>query len=380
VVKVDPCEFERERFQYVDIGSIDAERNRVSTPQDISVMEAPGRARQLLKSGDTVFSTVRPYLRKIAWVHEDLDGEIASTGFCVLRPDPSLCLPRFLHFVAISDCLLAQVLPLQRGVSYPAVRDKEVLAADVPIPPLPEQGRIVEILEDQFSRLDTALQSVHTVREKAAQFRRSLLHAAFTGALTGHDAGQGELPAGWESNTLDHVCEMYQPKTISKKELIDDGPYPVFGANGQIGFYTDFNHQESEVTVTCRGATCGTVNVIPAMSWITGNSMVVRPKDESLSKEFLNYCLQSKDFTSVITGTAQPQITRKPLSTLEIVIPPMSEQGRIVEILEDQLSRLDASLAVADAVEERSAALRRSLLHSAFTGRLTRVWREAVNV
>jgi type I restriction enzyme, S subunit len=379
VVKVDPRGFDRERFQYVDIGSIDTERNRVSTPQDVPVTEAPGRARQLLESGDTVFATVRPYLRKIAWIHEDLDGEIASTGFCVLRPDVSLCLPRFLHFMAISDCLLAQVLPLQRGVSYPAVRDKEVLAANVPIPPLPEQGRIVEILEDQLSRLGTALQSVHTVREKAAQFRRSLLHAAFTGALTGHDVEDG-LPEGWESNTLNYFCEMYQPKTISRKELVDDGPYPVFGANGQIGFYTDFNHEESEVTVTCRGATCGTVNVIPAMSWITGNAMVVRPKDQSLGKEYLNYFLQSSDFTSVISGTAQPQITRKTLSTLETVVAPRAEQERIVEILEEQLSRLDASFAVAEAVEERSAALRRSLLHAAFTGRLTEEWREAVNV
>ncbi len=201
-----------------------------------------------------------------------------------------------------------------------------------------------------------------------------------TDVLTSHDIEQGELPEGWESNTLNYFCEMYQPKTISRKELVDDGPYPVFGANGQIGFYTDFNHEESEVTVTCRGATCGTVNVIPAMSWITGNAMVVRPKDQSLGKEYLNYFLQSSDFTSVISGTAQPQITRKTLSTLETVVAPRAEQERIVEILEDQLSRLDASLAVADAVEERSAALRRSLLHSAFTGCLTREWREAVNV
>ena len=109
-----------------------------------------------------------------------------------------------------------------------------------------------------------------------------------TDTLTGHDVEEGELPEGWESNTLNYFCEMYQPKTISRKELVDDGPYPVFGANGQIGFYTDFNHEESEVTVTCRGATCGTVNVIPAMSWITGNAMVVRPREQSLGKEYLN--------------------------------------------------------------------------------------------
>ncbi len=192
-----------------------------------------------------------------------------------------------------------------------------------------------------------------------------------TNTLTSHDIEQGELPEGWESNTLNYFCEMYQPKTISRKELVDDGPYPVFGANGQIGFYTDFNHEESEVTVTCRGATCGTVNVIPAMSWITGNAMVVRPKDQSLGKEYLNYFLQSSDFTSVISGTAQPQITRKTLSTLETVVAPRAEQERIVEILEDQLSRLDTALHSVHTVREKVAQFRRSLLHAAFTGALT---------
>jgi len=76
----------------------------------------------------------------------------------------------------------------------------------------------------------------------------------------------------------------------------------------------------------------------------------------------------------------QASVSRKRLQAVEVVVPPLLEQERIVEILEDQLSRLDTSLAVADAVEERSAALRRSLLHSAFTGRLTEGWREAVNV
>ena len=83
---------------------------------------------------------------------------------------------------------------------------------------------------------------------------------------------------------------------------------------------------------------------------------------------------------AVASGTTRLRISRKNLSGIALPMPPLQEQERIVEILEDQLSRLDASLAVADAVEERSAALRRSLLHAAFTGRLTEEWREAVNV
>jgi type I restriction enzyme S subunit len=269
---------------------------------------------------------------------------------------------------------------IKSGTAQPFVKVKDTLERPMPIPPLAEQERIVEILEEQLSRLDAALESVRVVREKAAQFRRSLLHAAFTGTLTGHNPEDGQLPEGWRVGPLNEFCEMYQPKTISTKELIDHGEFPVYGANGQIGFYDQFNHADSEVTVTCRGATCGTVNVIPARSWITGNAMVVRPLHGSVSRPFLAYELQSIDMTAVITGTAQPQITRTTLAPMSITVPPLAEQERIVEILEEQLSRLDAALAVADAIEKRSAALRRSLLHAAFTGRLTEQWRELSRV
>ena len=157
---------------------------------------------------------------------------------------------------------------------------------------------------------------------------------------------------------------------------MDDGEYVVFGANGVIGRYDKFNHEESEVTVTCRGATCGTVNVTSPKAWITGNAMVCKPNDESLTKPLLALLLRSVDFTSVITGTAQPQITRSTLAPLLVRVPPLAEQERIVSLLEEQFSRLDKALEVANQLEARIASERRSLLHSAFTGELTSQWRK----
>ena len=97
------------------------------------------------------------------------------------------------------------------------------------------------------------------------------------------------------------VCEVYQPKTISKKELKDDGKYKVYGANGVIGFYEKFNHEESEVLLTCRGATCGAVNVSEPFSWINGNAMVVKPIDNLLTRNYIKYFLQTIDKTSFVT-------------------------------------------------------------------------------
>jgi len=112
---------------------------------------------------------------------------------------------------------------------------------------------------------------------------------------------------GWNVQTLGDTCDIYQPKTISKKEMTADGRFPVFGANGIIGRYHKYNHEEEELLVTCRGATCGSVNLSTPKSWITGNAMVVKPKVNGISKRFIEYFFRGViDFDKVITGAAQP--------------------------------------------------------------------------
>ena len=97
------------------------------------------------------------------------------------------------------------------------------------------------------------------------------------------------MKSGWKTTTLADTCEMYQPKTISGKEMVEDGAYPVFGANGIIGRYDKYNHEEAQLLITCRGATCGSVNVSEPKSWVTGNAMVVRPKNGKIGLRFLEY-------------------------------------------------------------------------------------------
>ncbi len=166
----------------------------------------------------------------------------------------------------------------------------------------------------------------------------------------------------WSVRKLGDVANLYQPKTITSADLLSEGPFKVFGANGVIGFYDKFNHRESEVAVTCRGATCGTVNFTEPRSWITGNAMVVTPRDASLNKRYLFYALRGSSLNSVISGTAQPQITRKSFSPLEIPVPPLAEQERIVKLLDeaDELRKLRTQ------ADQRTATLIPALFHEMF--------------
>src|ERR1700675_4564151 len=87
---------------------------------------------------------------------------------------------------------------------------------------------------------------------------------------------------GWQMVSLGSICSPKQHPTISIKELTQSG-YPVYGANGQIGFFDTYTHDKTTIAVTCRGATCGTVNVVPAFSYITGNAMALDDLDEDRS-------------------------------------------------------------------------------------------------
>ena len=177
------------------------------------------------------------------------------------------------------------------------------------------------------------------------------------------------MTAGWAVSTLGETCEMYQPKTITAKEMTLDGPYPVFGANGVIGRYDQFNHDEPQLLITCRGATCGTVNVSEPKSWITGNAMVVRPKGVNIDLRFLEYLFRGGiDISPAITGAAQPQITRTNLIPIEIRYPLDSkEQQRIVTLLDEAFDGIATAKANAEKNLQNARAIFESHLQSVFT-------------
>lgn len=173
----------------------------------------------------------------------------------------------------------------------------------------------------------------------------------------------------WKYERLLDACDVYQPATISTKQLVENGEFDVFGANGKIGKYSSYNHEEPEVLLTCRGATCGNINVSTPKSWINGNAMVVHPKEKNLLKNYLVYLLKTLNYTEVITGSAQPQITRLSLKNVYIPIPPLSEQERIVALLDDQFAKIDALKANADQQLKAAKDLFQSALKQLLTPR-----------
>ena len=201
VNKVTPGHTPNKPFTYLDIASIDNRTFRVVSPKSYLGKDAPSRARQKVSGGDTLFSTVRTYLKNIAMVPPEFDGEVASTGFCVLHPADEIS-HRFIFYFVLNDEFVSTLNPLQRGTSYPAVRDADVLSQEVPLPPLPEQHRIVAEIEKQFTRLDASVAALKRVQSNLKRHRASVLKAACEGTLVPTEAeladseGRDYEPAG----------------------------------------------------------------------------------------------------------------------------------------------------------------------------------------
>ena len=149
---------------------------------------------------------------------------------------------------------------------------------------------------------------------------------------------------------LSDICNPKQWKTIPTSELLEEG-YPVYGANGIIGYYSEFNHENPVVAVTCRGATCGSINITVPKAYVTGNAMCLDDVRSDIEMEYLYYCLKHYDFNNVISGSAQPQITRQGMDKIYITVCTHDEQisivnklkrvERVIELRKQELKSLD---------------------------------------
>ncbi|WP_440929546.1 restriction endonuclease subunit S [Candidatus Pelagibacter sp.] len=153
----------------------------------------------------------------------------------------------------------------------------------------------------------------------------------------------------WKTKTLSELCKMYQPKTLTKKQLKPGGKYLVYGANGVIGKYDRYNHEESQLLITCRGATCGSINISEPFSWINGNAMIIQPNESEISKKFLEYLFMGPiNVSKIITGSAQPQITRESLNPVLVSYPSLTQQQHIVAKLDAAFFEIDKAIKLSE--------------------------------
>jgi type I restriction enzyme S subunit len=386
---------------HLEQGRIDVENMSHITPEHFEILRA-GKFRK----GDILFC-LRGSLGKCAIIREELEGAIASS-LVIIRSSQNIN-KDFLFYFLNSPLAFAEMKLYDNGTAQPNLASKDLARFRIALPPMEEQIKIVEILEEQFSRLDAALASVHAVREKAARFRRSLLHAAFTGALTGHGTSSGALPEGWEKVDLESLLSVSIGGIWGEEDGLSEVDVDVvrvteLKAHGVIEPSTAAKRSITRKQFQSRAlqfgdllleksgggpnSPVGRVGYVLSIDkpTVCSNFMqLMRPDVEQIMSLYLHLFLtfihSNGETIPLQTSTTNIRnIKTTEYMALKVPVPLPSEQEKIVGILDEQLSRLDAALAVADVIEKKASAMRRSLLHAAFTGDLTREWREGAHV
>ncbi|MFZ4438818.1 MAG: restriction endonuclease subunit S [Syntrophales bacterium] len=195
----DPSQFPDKQFTYIDIAGVDGTKGKILSAKRLIGADAPSRARQVIQTNDTLVSTVRPYLRATATVSEDFDGEIASTGFCVLRPKQHYGYS-WLYVLTRLQWFTERLNERARGASYPAVTDTDIFDLQIPVP---EHEKLLCLFDNEVNRLRQLDSHRILLDEKIGSLFSMLMYRACSGALTAawREAHMKELLVEMEQQT-----------------------------------------------------------------------------------------------------------------------------------------------------------------------------------
>ena len=209
-------------------------------------------------------------------------------------------------------------MKMNESSGIPSLRASTIDKITGIVPSYQEQSNIVEFLDKIEQRIETQIKIIKDLKMQ----RDHLIHSVFSSMNS-------------KLLLITDIAEVYQPQTISSEKFDEGAEFPVFGANGIIGHYEKYNHENEQICIACRGSSVGTINISKKKSWITGNSMVINSDnyDDMIDKKFLYYQLMFIDFYKYISGSGQPQITRESLKNLKIKVPSLAIQHSISNFL-----------------------------------------------
>ena len=387
-----------EQFIYVDIGSIDRESKVIASPQRLSGSDAPSRARKVISVGDVLVSLTRPNLNAVALVGKEYDGQIASTGFEVIRPVGVDSL--FIFFLVRDQAFIDAISGRVQGALYPAAKGADVKGYQFPLPPPEEQKAIADKLDELLAQVNNLKARLDAIPAILKRFRESVLAAAVSGKLT--EEWRTKLGGGlssWREIVFSKICKEITVGYVGRMaDRYEDNGIPFLRSQNVRAFrispvnllyISEGFHREiyksrlepGDLAIVRSGAP-GTTCVIPESLGIANCSdlVIARPSNELISDFgciFMNSEIAQRNILVNKVGVAQQHFNVGSMKKMPINLPPLEEQAEIVR-------RVDQLFAFADQVEQqvknaqaRVDKLTQSILAKAFRGELTAEWRAA---
>ena len=278
-------------------------------------------ARAIPQTNDLIFAR-EATAGNVALIQE---GEKVCLGqrTVLIRPNANLVNPAFLTYHLLAPEQQYKLLSTANGATVAHVNMPTIRNLKLSLPPLATQHRIATILSRYDSLIENYQKQIKLLEEAAQRlYKEWFIDLHFprhenTNIIDG-------VPEGWEKKSVDSIYNIKYGKNLSTKLITETGFYPVYGANGVIGYYDKANCNEQVVLITSRGNGSGDVLMTYHKdAFITNNSFIVTPSEgfEYCKLPFTFQFLKMANFRAVRTGAAQPQLTNQSIHTVDVILP-----------------------------------------------------------
>jgi len=386
-------------FDYVDISSVTPELG-IARRERVTFGTAPSRARRKVAHGDTIVSTVRTYLRAVAFVDEP-DDLVVSTGFAVLSPCPGVD-PRYLYRAVQSKPFVDEVVARSTGVSYPAINPSDLGRIGVCLPDVGAQLAIADFLDRETAKIDALVAKKQRLIELLQEERTAVISHTVTKGLDPEapmkDSGiewLSRMPATWEVRRLKQLTELVTSGSRGWAEFYaDEGPIFIRITNldrksvdlelsnvqhvnppvGSEGERTRVRAGDVLVSIT---ADVGTVGIVPdglGAAYVNQHTALIRPQSSSVEPRWLALALHSgvgqRQFAALLQGGTKLGLNLDDVRNLIVPVPPLADQRRLMRHIDDAGERLGTLSATVSSALERLREHRSALITAAVTGQI----------
>lgn len=344
-------------YRYIDLTSVSLETKQITVTSEVTANNAPSRAQKLVEKDDVIFATTRPTQQRYCLIDEEFSGEVASTGYCVLRPRKNEVLSKWiLHWVSSGE-FKKYLEENQSGSAYPAISDAKVKQFQIPIP-CPEnpkksleiQAEIVRIL-DTFTSLTTELTTELSARKRQFKHYRDELLSFKNSEVEWKPLGEiGDFIRGKRFTKADYVDEGID--VIHYGEIYTEYGVSATHARSQVRaeMAASLRYAEpNDVVITDVGETVEDVG--KAVAWLGNDKVAIHDHcyafRHSMNPKFVAYCMQTTYFIAdkakYVVRAKVKTLLINGFSKVCIPVPPPEEQDRIVAIL-DKFDTLTSSI------------------------------------
>ena len=308
-------------FIYIDLEAV--EKGELRKIQEIMREEAPSRAQRVINNNDILFQCVRPY-QKNNYIHKILNTSnqqwVASTGYAQIRTTES---PNYIYHLLNTDGFNRKVMVRCTGSSYPAINSEDLATIRFYYTPDKKEqfkiSRLLDLIDERIATQNKIIDKLQSLIKGIAQ----------------------NIVSNNKPNIRLSDCLDCSSSTLQESDVCETGIYPVYGANGIVGYLDNYNTEGEAVYIIKDGSGVGTVSYATGKCSATGTLNTLQAKD-GYSLQYLYYILKVFNFEPYKTGMAIPHIYFKDYGKAKIFCPSYTEQLRYARLQ----SAIDSKLSV----------------------------------